>query len=140
MGEDDVKKIYELSERITEQKVTIEKDIERVEYSLAALEGKLKDDIKQEIWDIKQNIKKVSQNEKDIAVLDVKIKSLEDLFDAYKDIVKNKEDRWYKNFSLWLSILALLSSIIFGYLNYSKTSTIISQQHGDNNVSSNHQK
>ena len=140
-----LEKSYQLSERITEQKIIHQKDIERIDQTLNTLDKKLNDDIKQELWDIKQNIKKISQNEKDIVALNEHTKALEIRLDIYKDLLKQKEERWYKNISIWLSVSAILISAIISfsvaYFNYSsKSNNSTIQLHGDNNVSSNSQK
>ena len=132
MPEDNLSKIHALSERLAKNEISTTKDIQRIEEHISSID--------KDLWEIKQNLKNISQNSQDIAVLDAQVKGIEKLFDAQKEALKQKEDKWYKNISIWVSMLALLGSCILGYLNYAKSTNQQYQRIGDNNVSSSNKK
>lgn len=132
MPEDNLSKFHALSERLAKNEISTTKDIQRIEEHISSID--------KDLWEIKQNLKNISQNSQDIAVLDAQIKGIEKLFDAQKEALKQKEDKWYKNISIWISMLALLGSCFLGYLNYAKPTNQQYQRIGDNNVSSSNKK
>ena len=121
---DQKNEIAYLVNNFTEEKKNIAINIVKIEQSLRNLDNKVNNDIKQDIWEIKQNIKKITQNEKDIAVLIEKIKQAEILLSSTKETLeakmvtkKDMDEKKYKDWRLWLAILALAVSFIMPFAN-----------------------
>ncbi len=121
---DQKNEIAYLLNKFTEEKKDIEINIVKIEQSLQNLDNKVNNDIKQDIWEIKQNIKKITQNEKDIAVLIEKIKQAEILLSSTKETLeakmvtkKDMDEKKYKDWRLWLAVLALAVSFIIPFAN-----------------------
>ena len=118
------KEFYNLSSKVNEINVSIERDTKHIEHIIDSLEKKIDDDLKPEIWDLKTNIKKISQNEKDIAVLIEKSENNAKLLESYKKELEAKmvtkqylEDKKYKDWRIWMVGIGLLVAIGFGAFN-----------------------
>jgi len=141
--DDDKKKLYELSERITAQGSNFEKGLALLESTLKNIDKRVNDDLKQELWDIKQSIKSISQIEKDIIQLAEQTKSNANLQESNRQLIEAKmvtkedleniqdktQDKKYKSMGIKISIVAilisLLSSAAIGFFSYKKLEIIM---------------
>jgi|GEM_PF-5707868 len=95
MTEKEIKYLFKLEEQKRETLLS----------KLEQLDDKLKNEINNNIWELKQNIRDIKQkNEKDIAIFNKELKS-------YKKELKIKEKKKYKDWKLWLSIIAISISL-----------------------------
>lgn len=149
------KEFYELSSEVKSINVKLEKDTEKFILIIKSLEDKFDKDIKSldkkiedlkgEIWELKSSKKHITQNEKDIAVLSQQVKGNSDLLESYKREVEAKmvtrrelDDKKYKDWRLWLGVIAFIGSLLLGGLNYYKLTS--NQKNGSENVLPNNQK
>jgi tRNA/tmRNA/rRNA uracil-C5-methylase (TrmA/RlmC/RlmD family) len=128
-------KFYELSVKISELKITSEKDIQRLEQLNEGLNQKI-DALKSEIWELKNHGKSISQAEKDIAVLSEQSIGNKDLLISFKNELEAKmvtktelNDKKYKDWRLWLSILAIIIAV---GMNFDKVLNLISHSSTQN--------
>lgn len=119
-----------LLSKIEQTKETINFKLAQIEKSIDLVDNKLKNDVKNDIWEIKQNLKNISQYEKDIAVLSEQVKSISKQLESYKKeleakMITNKdlEEKKYKDLRFWLSVIAILISLSSLLYNFSKTTS-----------------
>ncbi len=119
-----------LLSKLEQAKENINFKLTQIEKSIDSVDNKLKNDVKTDIWEIKQSVKNISQYEKDIAVLSEQFKSITKQLESYKKeleakmiTTKDLEDKKYKDWRLWLSIIAILIAILsFLYKQNTNTS------------------
>ncbi|WP_172202041.1 hypothetical protein [Campylobacter sp. RM16188] len=85
------------------------------------------DNNKSELWDIKKYQLNIYQHDKDLAVLTEKIKNAEALMVSYKKEVEAKmvtkkelDDKKHKSWERWISIAALIVSVVAIIMQYTK--------------------
>jgi len=160
------KEFYELSSDVKSINIKLEKDTERFALLLKALEDKIDnykmhtsdiidkdiqslqqkiDDLKSEVWDLKSSKKHITQNEKDITKLSEQVKGYSALMDSYKREIeaqmvtrKELEEKKYKDWRLWIAVVAFIGSMVFGGLNYYKL--LSNEKQGSEDVLPNHKK
>ncbi|MDX4069150.1 hypothetical protein [Aliarcobacter skirrowii] len=131
-----------LLSKIDQVKENINFKLEQIEKSISSLDDKIKSDVKKDIWELKQNIKNIAQNEKNIAVLTEQLKSFNiQLASQKKEIeakmvtTKDLDDKKYKDWRLWISIIAIVISCFTLFVKPN-----LNTQMEKSNVSANTQK
>lgn len=145
MTDKEIEKSLELiEEKIKQIKEPLVFKIDQIEKSINSLEQKIKDDIKSDIWELKQSSKNITQNEKNIAVIVEQFKGLNKQLDSYKKeleakIVTHKdlEDKKYKDWRLWISIIAIALSI---FTLFNNPNIVTFNKKGNTNVSTSSEK
>ncbi|MBE3021890.1 hypothetical protein [Campylobacter sp. 7477a] len=111
-------KLDGISDCLQNIKIETAKLEQSLEYIKKDIEGS-----KTEIWDIKKYQTNISQHDKDLAVLMEKIKNTEVLILSYKNEMETKmvtkkelDEKKYKSWGLWISIIALIASIVVPFV------------------------